>query len=203
MDLMAEFPDKYFKLAICDPPYFEEYGKANFTKGVSSKGITERHKKSKYWDIPDQNYFNELVRVSKNQIIWGINYFNFKGAQGGCIVWDKKADGVPFSEGEIAYTSAHKKVVFYRQLWMGAFSEGGKRTGIHPCEKPVRLYRWLLENYAQAGDKILDTHLGSMSIAIACHYLGFDLTGSELDKDYYEAGIKRVREETKQIDMFG
>lgn len=203
MDYMRECPDNAFDLAIVDPPYFPEYAKGNFLgNGKSSKGINQRHIESKHWSIPDQNYFDLVVQKSVHQIIWGINYFNFKGAQGGAIIWDKKANGVPFSEAEIAYTSKHKKVVMYRQLWMGCMREGGSRSGIHPCEKPVKLYDWLLRNYAEPGQRILDTHLGSGSSAIAAHYFGCDFVGIEIDEDYYKAAVERFNNETRQETLF-
>lgn len=195
LDLMREYPDKHFELAIVDPPYGigEDGGKFRGRKGQGHRILPKKN-----WDksTPDQNYFDELFRVSKNQIIWGGNYFISKIAfDSSCwIFWDKLMGG-DFADGELAWTS-FKSVT-------KKFVKCNKDHGhIHPTQKPVALYKWLLHNYAKQGDKILDTHGGSMSIAIACHQMGFDLTLSELDKDYYEAGIKRVKEETAQEDLF-
>ena len=200
MELMARYPDNYFELAIVDPPY-----------GINRSGQTEtytkqkKHKRKyfedKKWDTetPEENYFNELKRVSKNQIIWGANYFvKFLEPSMGWVFWDK-GQNLSMSDGELAYTSFQKalrrKVINRGQLMI----EGGT---IHPTQKPVKLYEWLLMNYAKEGDKILDTHLGSMSIAIACHNLGFELTGCELDKEYYGQGIERVKNHIAQQRLF-
>jgi site-specific DNA-methyltransferase (adenine-specific) len=204
MDLMREFPDKYFELAITDPPYFKGPEKKGYYEGKNNKYTTKRLNNSPLqWEKPTKEYFKELFRVSQNQIIWGINYFNIV-LTGGRIVWLKAEHGGPFSHCEIAYHSFYNRVDCFRFLWNGFWQENmsKKEVRIHPTQKPVELYRWLLESYAKPDDKILDTHGGSMSIAIACFYLGYDLTLCELDKDYYEAGIKRVREETKQVDIF-
>jgi len=209
MDLMAEFPDKYFELAIVDPPY----GIGKFTvdyRYMKSEGKTKNKRlfSDDYnWNdsIPEPKYFEELKRVSQKRIIWGANYYNCFEDGRGAIVWYKAIGGGPakFSQCEIASISSQQFVDYVHIDWQSGFyrkiTEGNQ---IHPCQKPVKLYRWLLENYAQPGDKILDTHGGSMSIAIACHYMGFDLTLSELDKNYYDAGIKRIKEETRQIAMF-
>ena len=193
MELMAQYPDKHFELAIVDPPY-----------GIGMDGNNNwsgsKHQ-IKQWDSnsPAIEYWSELFRVSKNQIIWGANHFISKiPFDSSCwIVWDKCNDGFSFADGELAWTSFRTAVRFFR------FHRSlGGTNKIHPTQKPVALYKWLLHNYAKQGDKILDTHGGSMSIAIACHQMGFDLTLSELDKDYYEAGIKRVKQETAQLDVF-
>ena len=191
MDLMSEYQDNHFELAIIDPPY-----------GINASNMKMNNNNHvfKSWDTnkPNKAYFNELFRVSQNQIIWGGNYFDLPPF--GCVlVWDKKQpEGVTFSMVEIAWTSfKSKSKVFYQ--FPSHVTQGKK---IHPTQKPVKLYKWLLEKYAKPGDKILDTHAGSCSIAIACHYMGFDLTACELDKDYYEAAMKRIKEETAQISMF-
>jgi site-specific DNA-methyltransferase (adenine-specific) len=198
MELMAEFPDKYFDLAIVDPPY--GIGASEMTMG---SGKNKKYKKGKKWDneTPNEKYFTELKRVSKNQIIWGGNYFNLPLTKS-WIFWDKNVpDGVSFADGELAWTSFDKTLVKAKVKYSGfqGKDNGGK---IHPTQKPVALYKWLLDKYAKQGDKILDTHLGSMSIAIACHDYGFDLTGCELDKDYFEQGIKRVNNHTAQQKLF-
>jgi site-specific DNA-methyltransferase (adenine-specific) len=195
MDLMAQYPDKHFKLAIVDPPYGIDIGNAGKGKWVSSR--LER----KDWDKikPTEEYFSELIRVSKNQVVFGGNYFSLPPSR--CwIVWDKGAGfkGRDFAECELCWTSFDKnaKVFSYDPLAKGDYH--GK---IHPTQKPVALYRWLLANYASEGDNILDTHLGSASSAIACHYAGYHLTGSELDADYFNASIERVKRETAQLTL--
>jgi site-specific DNA-methyltransferase (adenine-specific) len=202
MDLMSRYPDNHFDLAIVDPPYGinEDGGKYRGRKKDNYNRIVI-HKKKK-WDNkrPDKKYFNELFRITKNQIVWGANYFvdRLKPCMG-WVFWDKKIGG-DFSDGELAYTS------FDRALKMVSISyHSGTHGGhhrIHPTQKPVTLYRWLLQNYAKAGDKILDTHMGSGSIAIACYYDGYDLTACEIDIDYYNAAMKRIKEETKQQELF-
>lgn len=188
MELMARYPDKYFDLAIVDPPY---------GIGISSNPVRQQHKK-KQWDnsIPSKKYFKELFRVSKNQIIWGGNYFDLPPTQG-FFIWDKKQPhDFSLAMCEYAWSSIQKPA---KILSLSVLKEKGK---IHPTQKPVKLYEWLLMNYAKEGDKILDTHLGSGSIAIACHNLGFDLTACELDKEYYEAAMKRIKDHQAQIRMF-
>ena len=195
MELMSRYEDNHFNLAIVDPPYGINAGEMTMGKGKNKK-----FKKGKKWDnkTPNINYFNELLRVSKNQIIWGGNYFvehlnNFR-----CFIfWDKTIHGNSYADGEMAYTSFDKVARYYRKNIAQVTSEGR----IHPTQKPVKLYEWLLMNYAKEGDKILDTHLGSGSIAIACHNLGYDLTACELDKEYYEAAIKRIKEHQSQLRL--
>ncbi len=188
MKLMARYPDNYFDLAIVDPPY---------GIGISSNPIRQQHKKKKWDDnIPEKMYFDELFRVSKNQIIWGGNYFDLPPTQG-FFVWDKKQPhDFSLAMCEIAWSSIQKPA----KMWsLSVLKERGK---IHPTQKPVELYEWLLINNTQQGDKILDTHLGSGSIALACHNLKFDLTACELDKDYYTAAMKRIENHTKQQRLF-
>ncbi len=192
MELMSRFDDNHFELAIVDPPY-----------GIDVK--TRVFDDGKKWDneIPKKDYFDELFRVSKNQIIWGGNYFTeHLPPSKGWIVWDKKADiKEHLSMAELAWTSFNKKCNVYEHLWAG-FKKKYKVNRIHPTEKPVQLYEWILTNYAKENDKILDTHLGSGSIAIACHNLGYDLTACELDEDYFNAACKRIEHHTKQLRMF-
>jgi site-specific DNA-methyltransferase (adenine-specific) len=195
MNLMARYPDKHFNLAIVDPPY----GLGDKLK-KGGKGLFDRalHNLSTEWDdtIPDQSYFTELQRVSVNQIIWGGNYFTDKLPVSRCwVTWDKCQPWQNFSQVELAWTSFDKVCPLFRF---------DNRTGdkIHPTQKPTQLYRYLLDKYAQKGDKILDTHLGSGSIAIACHDYGFDLTACELDTDYYNAAMKRINNHTAQLKLF-
>lgn len=194
MALMARYPDKHFDLAIVDPPYGIEI---NMNMGRKA-GKIKAHK-DKDWDnsIPEDLYFDELFRVSKNQIIWGGNYFPLYLTKS-WIFWDKNVpNGVSFADGELAWTSFNKTLVNAKIPYSGFIGsdDGGK---IHPTQKPVKLYKWLLDNYAGGRvSKILDTHLGSGSIAIACHDLGFDLTACELDKDYYESAMHRIKMHTE------
>ena len=205
MDLMARYEDNYFDLAIVDPPYGID---------IAKNGSLGNDKfKAKDWDTetPKQEYFEELKRVSKNQIVWGYNYMTDKLPPcKGFIYWNKLNHHDNRSDGELAYTSFNKLARHFEYMWdgnrygfKGAISGVGKKSiRIHPTQKPVKLYEWLLMNYAKENDKILDTHLGSGSIAIACHNLGYELTGCELDKDYYEAAIKRIEQHKQQQRLF-
>ena len=204
MEYMAGLPDKAFDLAIVDPPYFDGPQKKGYYKGTKQICDVGDYKDLKEtWNIPDQKYIDELIRVSKNQIIWGINYFQ-TNLFGGAIVWVKGEQGSPFSMADIAYQSFYNRIDLFKYIWSGFWQEAGKEreSRIHPTQKPVALYKWLLTNYAKQGDKILDTHLGSGSIAIACHDYGFDLVGCELDKDYFEAAKKRLENHQKQQKLF-
>lgn len=198
MEYMATLGDNAFELAICDPPY----GIGNFNPTTSSsKGVYVGKHKAYTWNnkAPDVKYFNELVRVSKERIIWGSNYYQWVDGKGGSIVWDKVVMHPDMSRCEIASYSRLQQVVYYRHEWaaMDKYNKL-KGTDIHPCQKPVELYDWLLSKYAKEGDRILDTHLGSGSSAIAAHYGGFDFVGCELDKDYYEAACERFKQATAQ-----
>lgn len=192
MDVLRASADNEYDLAIVDPPYGIDI---NMNMGLK-KGIRKRHKDKK-WDsaIPDKEYFDELFRVSKNQIIWGGNYFPLPPTKH-FIFWDKLvAEGLSFSDGEMAWTSfdrAIRKFTLRNNL-------GGK---IHPTEKPVALYRWLLHNYANAGDKIIDTHFGSLNIGLACHDYGYELTACEVDDEYYANGVKHLKYHQSQLTMF-
>jgi site-specific DNA-methyltransferase (adenine-specific) len=193
MQLMARYPDKYFDLAIVDPPYGigEDGGKAR-TRGSK---ITNGEKKG--WDNqrPNDEYFVELIRVCKNQIIWGGNYFADLLPASRCWLYWQKNMGGDFADGELAWTSFDKVLKQYTKR-----SETFDR--IHPTQKPVALYKWVLDKYAKKGDKILDTHLGSGSIAIACHDYGFDLTACELDKEYFDKAMLRIDNHIKQLKLF-
>jgi len=196
MELMARYEDNYFDLAIVDPPYGIEVTKMTLGNGKKkiNRGLSE-------WDAktPDKSYFNELFRISKNQIIWGANYMTeFLPPSMGWVYWDKGTGNNDFSDGELAYTSFKRALRSYKVSWVGANANNGTPR-IHPTEKPIKLYEWLLMNYAKEGDKILDTHLGSGSIAIACHNLGYDLTACELDKDYYLSAMKRINQHQAQL----
>ena len=192
MELMARYEDNHFDLAIVDPPY--GLGERIYRGGTDGCKFHTLFGDNKWDDeIPSKEYFIELFRVSKNQIIWGGNYFDLPPTRT-IICWDKMIGDNNFSMWEMAWTSFNKPAKIYSQ------SSSGDR--IHPTQKPVKLYEWLLIKYAKEGDKILDTHLGSGSIAIACHNLGFDLTACELDKDYYEAALKRIEQHQAQQRLF-
>ena len=193
MDLMKEYPDKHFELAIVDPPYgLQAMGNLSRMNGAGKLANRAINMLSCDFDmlLPTPEYFQELIRVSKNQIIWGGNYFPLPPTRG-IICWDKVQPWPNFSAWEMAWTSFDCPA----KLFKFDNRTSGK---IHPTQKPVALYEWLLTKYAKKGDKILDTHMGSGSIAIACHNLGFDLTACELDKDYYEAAMKRIDFHTAQ-----
>lgn len=206
MEYMKELPDKHFDLAIVDPPYGINADKKNNGKNSDRHEKTSLAKLNHYktgWDmsIPDMLYYTELLRVSKHQIIWGANYFGLKG---GYIVWDKKVTMPTYSDGELAFCSKINSIKIFEYQWHGMLQGDmkNKEQRIHPTQKPVQLYKWLLTKYAKKGDKILDTHLGSGSHAIACHDLGFDLVGCELDKDYFDAACKRLNNHQKQLKIF-
>ena len=198
MQLMARYEDNHFDLAIVDPPYG-----INASEMTMGSGKNKKYKKGKKWDneTPNLEYFKELQRVSKNQIIWGGNYFADKLKPSRCyIFWDKGINGdCDFADGELAWCSFNKVLRIAPIRYKGFL--GADNVRIHPTQKPVKLYEWLLMNYAKEGDKILDTHLGSGSIAIACHNLGYDLTACELDKDYHEASIKRINQHKAQLRL--
>ena len=196
MELMAKYPDNYFELAIVDPPY--GIGAENHA-GKKENGWKQWNKKN--WDneIPNEDYFNELKRVSKNQIVWGGNYMTeFLPPSMGWVIWDKGQRDFSLADGEMAWTSFDKAM----RIWEYSRAKTISDNKIHPTQKPVALYKWLLDKYAKPNDKILDTHLGSMSIAIACHDYGFELTGCELDKEYYDKGIERVKNHVAQQKLF-
>lgn len=202
MELMARYPDQHFDLAIVDPPYG-----INISNGGSyynRRGLRPPNPHTKKdWDskIPSPEYFEELFRVSKNQIVWGGNYMTEFLPPSRCwIFWDKLKFVDNYADGELAWTSFDantKKVAIQHH---GFLSKDGK--SIHPTQKPAMLYKWLLDKYAEKGFKILDTHLGSGSIAIACHDYGYELVGCELDKEYYEKAVKRVKNHASQSKLF-
>lgn len=191
MEGMARYPDKYFDLAIVDPPY--GLGKKIYsggTKGCKFQTLFGENK----WDndTPKQEYFDELFRVSKNQIIWGGNYFDLPPTRT-IICWDKLKGDNNFSMWEMAWTSFDEPAKIYRKSSMG--------DRIHPTQKPIDLYKWLLGKYAKQGDKILDTHLGSGSSRIAAYEMGYDFTAFELDTEYFEAQEKRYKAHIAQLKL--
>ena len=191
---LPSYPDKFFDLAVVDPPYGLDI--ANSPRIVTDKGI-----KGKNWDIvPNESYFKELFRVSKNQIIWGGNYFHLPPTKG-FIFWYKQNPAPSFADGEFAWTSFNRPAKCADLRYYGQINaDAENKLKIHPTQKPVKLYQWLLENYAKEGNIILDTHVGSASSLIACESMGFNYVGFELDADYYEAAKKRLR--TVQARLF-
>lgn len=185
---MKRYPDKFFELAIVDPEY--GIGASEMQMG---KGKNQQWDKDKSWDndVPDEKYFIELFRVSERQIIWGGNYFDLPKTNG-WIFWDKdRRKDISFSDGELAWTNFLKNLKKVTVRYDGFIGADIER--IHPTQKPVALYKWLLKNYAKEGDKILDTHMGSQSSRIAAYDMGFDYYGWEIDKDYFDAGEKRFQ----------
>ena len=193
MEYMKGCKDNEFDLAIVDPPY-----------GIGNFSQSDAVHKNVNWNnsIPPDEYFAELKRVSVHRIIWGANYYNCFEGENGAIVWYKNVGHPDMSHCEIASMSKGKRVGYVHINWSGGVKTSQKIPTIHPCQKPVKLYDWLLTNYAEKGQKILDTHGGSFSSAIAAHYFGVEYVGIEIDKDYFEAGVNRVKEQTKQIDLF-
>lgn len=206
LEAMREIPDRTFGLAIVDPPYgISVFG--SYNRPRSNRARTPEYKPFAGSDdqTPCGEYFSELRRVSKNQIIWGGNYFADKLPPSmGWIYWDKMSRPSNFSDGELAYTSFNRALKKFKYLWAGFWQEAGneRERRIHPTQKPVALYRWLLTNYAKPGDRILDTHLGSGSSRIAAYDLGFDFVGYELDEDYFEAQEKRFQLHLAQPKLF-
>jgi site-specific DNA-methyltransferase (adenine-specific) len=190
MQLMARYPDKYFDLAICDPPYGIDRNGMNMGNSVFNKD-------NKKWDscVPSDKYFDELFRVSKNQIIWGGNYFILPPSQYFAI-WDKGETmyGRDFAECEYAWVRSGGTRIYKKSP--------NQPTRIHPTQKPVALYKWTLDKYAKEGFKIIDTHCGSASSIIACHDYNFEIVACELDTDYYNDGVKRIKNHIAQIKLF-
>lgn len=192
MDGMAMFPDKFFELAIVDPPYG-----ININCNIGLRKGQRKKREQKNWDSapPDQEYFQELFRVSRNQIIWGGNYFELPASRS-FIIWDKAESmyGRSFAECEFAWSSMDDSARIFKL-------SPNDPARIHPTQKPVALYKWLLAKYAKPGDKILDTHVGSASSLIACHQMGFDFVGFELDPDYYRAATERLERARAQVSI--
>jgi len=209
---LKNFKNNSFDIAIVDPPYFEGPNKRQFYGRKNSPiGIDKRYDKLDNWDIPNKAYFDELFRVSKRQIIFGVNYFNYP-LTGGRIIWDKCNDSSTFSDCEIAYCSMHDSTKIFRYMWNGMLQgksmteghimQGNKKLNekrIHPTQKPVALYKWILQKYAKPGYKILDTHLGSGSSRIAAYDMGYDFTGYEIDADMFQKQEQRYMDHTRQI----
>lgn len=205
MDILRGLPDKCFDLAIVDPPYFSGPERRQFYgQRVSDIGVKRVYEKSETWEVPGKEYFDELIRVADHYIVWGCNYFDYRFAPGR-IVWDKCNGRSSFSDCELAATDLFTSVRLFPFMWNGmcqgkSMAEGRVMQGnkklnevrIHPTQKPVALYMWLLTRFAKEGWRILDTHLGSGSIAVACDDLGFSLTGIEKDAHYYEAALARL-----------
>ena len=204
MEFMKTIPDNYYELAIVDPPYGIELKGANVIK---NKSDTNRVFNTD-WDksIPTEEYFDELKRVSKNQIIWGGNYFlDYLGYCKAPIIWDKLNGDSMYADGEMAWTSKGlpRNLKIFKHQWCGCFKDSErKELKIHPTQKPVALYKWLLQKYAKKGDKIFDSHVGSGSSRIACYDLGYDFTGCEIDKDYWQAQEDRFNKHISQLSLF-
>lgn len=215
MEALPRYPDNFFQLAIVDPPYFSgPERRGYYGRKVSTIGVQRRsYKKSDSWNVPDESYFKELFRVSENQIIWGCNYYDYPFGPGR-IIWDKCNGNSSYSDCEIAYCSLHDSVRLFRYMWSGMMQgksiaeghimQGNKKLNekrIHPTQKPVALYKWILQKYAKPGDLILDTHVGSGSSLIACYDLGFDYVGFEIDEFYCKAAQERLKEAMAQVKM--
>lgn len=215
MEGMKAFPDNYFDLGITDPPYFSGPEKRNYYgRKESQTGVRRRnYGKTDTWEIPSEEYFKELFRISKNQIIWGCNYFKYPFPPGR-IIWDKVNGESSFSDCEIAYCSLHDSARLFRYMWNGmmqgkSIAEGQIMQGnkalnekrIHPTQKPVALYKWLLSKYAKPGDKIIDTHVGSASSLIACEDLGYQYIGFEKDLHIYTLSRQRLKDHKAQIKL--
>lgn len=218
MEYMQSLPDGCFELAVVDPPYGIGVSKMGYTKMSNTQcrqkngtylTVKNQPYKERPWDnsCPPKEYFDELFRVSKNQIIWGVNYFPYNFLSGGRIVWCKLNGKNSFSDAELAYCSLHSTVKQFNYLWSGMFQgksylEGTVQRGnkklnekrIHPTQKPIELYKWILATYAKPGDKILDTHGGSFSSAIAAHIMGYNMTVVELMPEYYQSATERLKQ---------
>ncbi|HFR3225627.1 TPA: DNA methyltransferase [Streptococcus suis] len=215
INVMRQYPDDYFDLAIVDPPYFSGPEKRKFYgRKISPIGVQRLYGQTSEWDVPGKDYFDELFRVSKNQIIWGVNYFQYDFGPGR-IVWDKVNGQSSFSDCEIAYCSTHDSVRLFRYMWNGMMQgksiaeghvqQGNKRLNekrIHPTQKPVNLYRWLVQKYTKKGDKILDTHVGSASSLIAFEEAGLEYVACEKDEEIYQSALARLEEYKSQIKLF-
>lgn len=201
---MRTMANNEFDLAIVDPPYgigADVKNSGRKLQSTKSAALSKDYGRKSWDKAPDATFFNELTRCTKRQIIWGANYF---GLVGGMIFWHKNVTMPTYSDGELAWKSWEVKLDYVNITWHGMIQQDmtNKEQRIHPTQKPVKLYEWLLHKYAKEGDTILDTHLGSGSIAIACDNYGFDLTGYEIDKDYFNAATKRLDQHQSQLTMF-
>lgn len=197
MDLMKQYPDKFFDLVIADPPYGINGLKSNPTSRLAKYGQLKTVNEK----TPTQEFFNEIKRVSKNQIVFGMNYFTeFLPPTKEFIFWYKHQPVRTYADGELIWTSFNGTAKCFDFAYYGSLNADKNR--IHPTQKPIILYGWLLANYAKPDFKILDTHLGSGSSAIACHYFGAEFVGCELDEIYYKSAIKRIKKETSQLSLF-
>ena len=215
MDYMKNIPDKYFDLAVVDPPYFSGPEKRGYYGHKISKiGVHRDYPICSKWEIPKKEYFIELQRISKKYIVFGCNYYDFIFSHGR-IIWDKCNQGSSFSDCEIAATNCHESVRLFRFMWNGMMQgknmyegnimQGNKKLNevrIHPTQKPVALYTWIFSKYAKEGDKILDTHLGSGSSRIAAYNAGLDFVGCEIDEKYFFLQERRFKEHISQISLF-
>ena len=215
IDVMKRYPDNYFDLAIVDPPYFSGPEQRDFYGNkISPIGVHRLYGKTTKWEVPGKDYFDELFRVSKNQIIWGVNYFDYSFGPGR-IVWDKVNGQSSFSDCELAYSSLHDSTRLFRYMWNGmmqgkSISEGHIQQGnkalnevrIHPTQKPVNLYRWLIQKYAKEGYKILDTHVGSASSLIAFEEVGLEYIGFEKDEQIFKSALARLEGYKSQLKLF-
>ena len=204
MEVMKQYEDNYFDLCIVDPPYGST---SDATKTFTSNSKNKATKRAVYKQFkntePPTEYFEELIRVSRHQIIWGVNFYNNFNLSGGRLCWDKK--GTAFGRAELAYLSMTRSVNICEFIWNGMIQGDmkNKEQRIHPTQKPVKLYNWIYKNYAQEGQKILDTHLGSGSNAISAHYAKMgEFVGVELDEDYYKSACERIKKETMQLELF-
>lgn len=210
MEGMAQYPDKWFDLAVVDPPFFKGVAKKSFYgNGLSGSGNKRgNYKDIAAWDsnIPESDYYDQLVRISNHQIIWGINYFHFNNVPHGRLIWDKVNDASTFSKAEIASCSIIESVQIFRYRWCG-FQQGPTCQVVderfHPTQKPIALYDWIYKNYLPKGGKVIDTHLGSGSNRIAAYKAGnIDFVGYEIDADYYAAQEKRFIQHIAQTKLF-
>ena len=200
VEALKRFPDKYFDLAIVDPPYSETFNTDACADNKGKKGSYKLDTLNNH--LPTEEYWNELFRVSKNQIVWGANWYGKYFGVGG-LVWFKDNTG-NYSPCEYAYQSINNHIHHYQYRWNGMLQQNmkDKETRIHPTQKPVALYDWILQKFAKHGDLILDTHLGSGSSRIAAHKGGFNFIGYEISKDYYEAQEKRFNDFVSQLRLF-
>ena len=212
MDNLRLYKDNEFDLAIVDPPYFKGPNtRQYYGHKISPIGVDRLYERLNHWDVPDKDYFDELLRISRHQIIFGVNYFDYS-LPGGRIVWDKCNDSSSFSDCEIAYCSLHNSIKIFRFMWNGMLQgksmadghimQGNKKLNekrIHPTQKPVALYKWILQTYAEKGHRILDTHLGSGSSRIAAYDMGYDFTGYKIDTDMFRKQQERYERHTQQL----